>query len=140
MKTRLLPALLLAFLVVLLSGCGGAAGGISKTDEMTEYGAAVRWNRWDDAWSFVDPAVRSERPLTDLERARFGQVQVSGYEVQNRTITPDGLQLDQAVDIRVINVHTQVERVMTDHQHWTFDPALKRWWLTSGLPEFSGAH
>ena len=135
MNLRALPVLLLALVLALLAACGGT-GGTKRTDAMTEYEAAVRWNEFDDAWAFVDPAVRAERPLSDLERERFRQIQVTGYSLRNRTITPDGLTLEQAVEIRLVNRHTQVERVITDHQSWKYDPEAKRWWLTSGLPNF----
>jgi len=136
MNRRLLPALLLAVVALLLAACG-AAGGTRKTDPMTEYGAAVRWNDFDQAWMYVDPAVRAERPLSDLERSRFRQVQVTGYDVRATHMTPDGLHLEQVVEIRLVNVNTQVERTLTDHQTWTYDPVVKTWWLTSGLPDFN---
>lgn len=136
MNRRLASTLLLALVLALLAACGGM-GGTSKTDEMTGYGAFVRWNDFDAAWNFVDPAVRAERPLTDLERERFRHIQVTGYELRNRTVSADGLGLEQAVAIRVVNVHTQVERTFTDHQRWKYDPESKHWWLVSGLPDFS---
>lgn len=136
MNRRLLPALLLAFVALLLAACGGS-GGQRKTDAMTEYGAAVRWNDFDQAWIYVDPKVRAERPLTDLERSRFRQIRVTGYDLRASHISPDGLHLEQVVEIRLVNVNTQVERTITDHQSWTYDPALKTWWLVSGLPDFS---
>jgi hypothetical protein len=135
MNRRALPVLLLAFVLALLAACGGT-GGTKRTDAMTEYAAAVRWNDFDAAWAFVDPAVRVERPLSDVERERFRQIQVTGYDLRSRTVSPDGLLLEQVVEIRLVNRHTQVERVMTDHQRWTYDAEAKRWWLTSGLPDF----
>ena len=134
--TRRLPALLLALVALLLAGCAASAGGTKRTDAMTEYSSAVRWNEFDDAWTFVDPAVRSERPLSDVERERFRQVQVTGYNELSRTISPDGLTLEQVVEIRLVNRNTQVERTLTDHQRWKYDPEAKRWWLVSGLPDF----
>jgi hypothetical protein len=133
---RLLPALLLALVALLLAACAASTGGTKKLDAMTEYAAAVRWNEFDDAWSFVDPAVRAERPLSDVERERFRQIQVTGYDERNRTMAPDGMSLEQVVEIRLLNRHTQVERTLTDHQRWTYDPVMKRWWLVSGLPDF----
>src|SRR5688572_24360123 len=90
MIRRSLPALLLAFVAVLLAACGASVGGTKKTDAMTEYSAAVRWNEFDSAWAFVDPEVRAERPLSDLERERFRQVQVTGYNELSRSMSPDG--------------------------------------------------
>ena len=135
MNLRTLPVLLLALVLALLAACA-STGGTKRTDAMTEYEAAVRWNEFDDAWAFVDPAVREERPLSDLERERFRQIQVTGYGLRSRTISPDGLHLEQVVEIRLVNRHTQVERVLTDHQTWKYDAEAKRWWLTSGLPDF----
>jgi hypothetical protein len=136
MPRRLLPALLLALVALLLAACAASVGGTKRTDAMTEYAAAVRWNEFDSAWAFVDPAVRAERPLSDLERERFRQVQVTGYDERTRTISPDGLTLEQVVEIRLVNRNTQVERSLTDHQRWKYDPVAKRWWLVSGLPDF----
>jgi hypothetical protein len=136
MNRRLLPALLLAFVALLLAACGGS-GGQRKTDAMTEYGAAVRWNDFDQAWIYVDPKVRAEQPLSDLERSRFRQIRVTGYDVRASHMTPDGMQLEQVVEIRLVNVNTQVERTIVDHQRWTFDPANKVWGLVSGLPDFN---
>jgi hypothetical protein len=138
MNRSRLATLLLALAICLLTACGaGAAGGKKHVDEMTGYGTFVRWNDFDKAWGFVDPVVRAERPLTDLERSRFRQIQVTGYELRNQTMSPDGLSLEQVVEIRVVNVHTQVERIVTDHQRWTYDPDTKHWWLVSGLPDFN---
>ena len=136
MIRRCLPALLLAFVAVLLAACGASVGGTKKTDAMTEYSAAVRWNEFDTAWAFVDPEVRAERPLSDLERERFRQVQVTGYNELSRSMSPDGLTLEQVVEIRLVNRNTQVERTLTDHQRWRYDAVAKRWWLVSGLPDF----
>ena len=136
MNRRLLPALLVAFLALLLVACGGG-GTKSKTDAMSEYGAAVRWNDFDAAWLFVSPEIRAARPLTDLERSRFKQIQVTGYQELGRRMAPDGVQFDQDVEIHVVNRNTQVERAFTDHQHWTYDPEAKLWWLVSGLPDFN---
>ncbi|MGH8030234.1 MAG: hypothetical protein ACREO3_09895 [Arenimonas sp.] len=136
MTRRALTALILACVLALLVACAASAGGTKRTDAMTEYAAAVRWNDFDKAWDFIDPAVRAEKPLSDLERERFRQIQVTAYDVRNRTITPDGLVLEQTVEIRLVNRNTQVERSLTDHQRWAYDPIAKIWWLTSGLPDF----
>ena len=45
--------------------------------------------------------------------------------------------VEQTVEIRLVNRNTQIERSVIDHQRWRYDPATKRLWLTSGLPDFS---
>jgi hypothetical protein len=82
----------------------------------------------------VDPEVLKARPLSDVERERYRQFQVSGYEVRVSQQLSD-VEYEQQVEIRLVNRHTQVERVITDRQTWRWDPEAKRWWLVSGLPK-----
>ncbi len=134
MKIRLL---LLGCLLscLALAACGGTLGGTrNHTDAMTEYGAAIRWNEFDDAQAYLEPGQSAT--LTDLERERFKQLQVTGYEVKSSRDTADGGR-EQDVEIRVVNRNTQLERTVMDHQRWRWDAAAKRYWLTSGLPDFS---
>jgi hypothetical protein len=120
-----------------LAACDATLGGTrTRTDAMTEYGAAIRWNEFDTALNFLDPAQAAARPLTDLERERFKQLQVTGYEVKSARDTADG-GIEQDVEIRVVNRNTQRERSIIDHQRWRWDAEAKRYLLTSGLPDFS---
>ena len=128
---------LLFLLVMLLAGCPDSIPRKPTTDNLlADYAAAIRWNEFDKAVDFIDPAQRVAQPLTDLERERFKQLQVTGYEVKDRDAGADG-SITQVVEIRLVNRNTQVERSFIDRQSWRFDPAAKRLWLTSGLPDFS---
>ena len=118
-----------------MSACAGTGGDKVRQSALSEYGAAIRWGEFDRAQEFVDPIHRAEHPITDLDRERFKLIQVSGYEVKHASATADGLQ--QTVEIRVINKLTQSERTLTDRQTWRWDEAGKRFWLMSGLPDFS---
>ncbi|HMB57136.1 MAG TPA: hypothetical protein VKM35_07985 [Arenimonas sp.] len=124
------PALLL-----LLVACGSGNVKNSPDKVFFDYNGAIRWSEFDQAWAFVDPAVRIEKPLTDLERERFKQIQVTGYEVKSRDDSQPGI-IDQVVEIRLIGKNTQAERTILDHQTWRWDEAGKHWWLMSGLPNF----
>jgi hypothetical protein len=137
--TTTLPSLLrpLLFLSLLvLAACGGKVMSKQSAQEynLRGYASAIRWNEFGTAWNFVDPKLREEQALTELEKERFKQIQVTGYEVKDMQLTQDGLALVQVVEIRLVGKHTQVERTITDRQTWRFDPEAKRWWLTSGLP------
>ena len=135
MKT--LPRLLACLLLCGLVACTAAPSKLNPRDAaLTEYGFALRWSEFDQAMAFLDPQVRLQHPLSDLEKERLKQIQVTGYEVKDRHASSDG-GLEQTVEIRLINRNTQLERSITDHQAWRWDAEGKRYWLTSGLPDFS---
>jgi hypothetical protein len=126
----------LLMVLLALAGCPDTSRKSSADNLLTDYGVAIRWNEFDKALDYLDPAQREAQPLTDLERERFKQVQVTGYEVKDRRVAADG-SVEQAVEIRLVNRNTQRERSFVDHQAWRFDPVARRLWLTSGLPDFS---
>jgi hypothetical protein len=104
-----------------------------------DYASTIHWSEFDKAVAFLDPEWLKEHPVTDLDLARYKQVQVSGYDVRTVTLQPDG-SFDQVVEIRLINLNTQTERMITDHQHWRWDVPTKHWWLTTGLPDITASN
>src|SRR3546814_2056753 len=80
----------------------------------------------------VDPKVRKEHPLSDLEWSRFAQVQITSYKVQASGPTADG-DLAQVAQIGVVSKLSQAERVVTAQELWHWDDEAKRWWLVSGF-------
>lgn len=123
----------LALLLPLLAACASKGPDMKLLEKtMDEYAIVVRWDDIDGAYEFVDPKVREERPMTALERERLKQVQVTGYEVK-RTALLGPERMRQMVEIRLVNRHTQVERIIVDDQIWRWDEEGKRWWLASGL-------
>ncbi len=137
MKTRLLLIANLLLACLALAACDATMGGArARSDAMTEYGAAVRWNEFERAMTFLDPAEVAMHPFTDLERERLKQLQITGYTVK-ATRDAEDAGLEQDVEIRVVNRNTQRERIVMDHQRWRWDAAAKRYWLESGLPDFT---
>lgn len=98
------------------------------------YTAAIRWNDIDTAESMLDPAYRQAHPHSDLERARYEQVQISGYRELRSTAEAQD-RVAREVEARVINRNTQAERTVRVRESWRWDPQAKRWWLASGLPD-----
>jgi len=128
--------LLIACLLVLVA-CGGMpTTGAARDNMLTDYGAAIRWNEFDKAQDYIDPAIRQQQPMSELETERLKQIQVTGYEVKTRDVAADG-SIVQTVEIRVVNRNTQIERIVTDRQTWRRDATGKQYWLVSGLPDFS---
>lgn len=101
-----------------------------------KYASAIRWSEFEMAWGHVEPSYRTDNPLTDLEKERFKQIQITGYDKKSTDFLPDG-SMEQSVEIRLINRNTQTERVVIDIQVWRWDEKAKRWWLTTGLPSFN---
>ncbi len=102
-----------------------------------KYASSIRWNEFEMAWGYVDPEYRNVNPLTDLEIERLKQIQVVGYTEKTMDVLENG-NVEIRVEIRLVNRNTQAERVMVDTQVWRWDVEGKRWWLTTGLPDFSG--
>lgn len=123
--------------VLLLAGCATDQRASALTQTLNAYASAVRWGDMASARQFVDPAIRSAHPLSALDRQRYEQVKVSEYD-EGAGPVPDGPdEVKQSVHIGLINVHTQTERSIVDHQRWRYDPEKKHWWLMSGLPDIT---
>ncbi len=132
------PSLLLRFaalcLLSLLVACGGAAGKRTPRDQaLYDYVSAVRWSDFDRAVTFIDPVTKETSPMSATDLERYKQFQITGYEVRTAD-SPSETEYEQVVEVRMINKHTQAERVVTDRQRWRWDEEAKRWWLVTGLP------
>lgn len=104
------------------------------TDTLLVYAKAVRWNDFELASESVDPLLANKEGFTEQDEAYYKRFQVSGY-TEKYSERPSFDIYDQRVELRIIDVDSQTERTKTDHQTWRYDPMLKRWWLTSGLPK-----
>jgi len=133
----LLSVLLLALLATLASPADAAKrrqrAGLEQAQEA--WSSAVRWSEFEAAWEMVDPALRAERPLTELELERYRQLQVSSYREGGNGVLDDGIVV-RNVEIGVVNRHTQAERSVRYQERWRWDPQAKRWWNAAGLPDF----
>ncbi len=128
--------------VVLLLGMAVAAqaAGPSRslrnklTQTQDAYVAAVRWSDFEAAEGFVDPEYRQAHPLSELQRERYRQIQVSNYRERSNGIAPDGA-IERRVEMGVINRNTLAERTVMVTERWRWDPEAKRWWQAQGLPD-----
>lgn len=120
--------------IALLAGCATTSRDQALDQAQYAWSAAIRWGDFDGAWQMVDPAWRDAHPLTDLERARYDQVQVSFYRDAGGTVGAGTAQ--RAVEIGVVNRHTLEERQLRHVEHWRWDEAAGTWWITDGLPDF----
>ena len=98
------------------------------------YVAAVRWGDFEKAEGFIDPLYLQQHPLTDLQRERYRQLQVSSYRERSAGVGADG-SIERRVEMGVINRNTQAERTVLVTERWRWDPEAKRWWQMQGLPD-----
>lgn len=130
-------ATLLCLLLALLAGCASTSGDRNQLESsLFRYAGAIRFNSIEAAYQYVDPKLREGKPMRALDFERYAQVQFTGYTVK-ASETPVPGELRQTVEVRLINIHTQVERVMTVQEHWRWDADARRWWLSSGLPDIT---
>lgn len=139
MRTFLSPLLLVlaAVFANLFAAADAVAVGRGGKLEQAQaaWSSSVRWSDFESAWQLVDPALRAERPLTELELERYRQLQVSSYREGGNGELDDGTVV-RAVEIGVVNRHTQAERTVRYQERWRWDPKSKRWWQMAGLPDF----
>ena len=106
-----------------------------RLQEMQELWAkSIRWGEYDTALALVDPQVRGQHSLSDLERTRYQQVEVSGYSEVTSQVDANGV-VARVVELRVINRNTMGERTSRYTEHWRWDDRAKRWWNMDGLPD-----
>ena len=139
LRAPLAARLLAGTLLALLAGCATTSRDQALHEAQYAWSAAIRWGDFDGAWQLVDPAWRAAHPMSDLERARYDQVQVSFYREAGQRM--EGDMVVRPVAIGVVNRHTQQERQLDEVERWRWDPAAERWWIADGLPDFwSGDH
>lgn len=125
---------LLIAAALLLAGCASTQSRDRALQEAQyAWSAAIRWGDFEGALNLVDPAWREAHPLTDLERARFKQVQISAYRDVGASIEGDTARRD--IQVGVINRHTLRERQLRHVEEWRWDRVAETWWVTNGLPD-----
>jgi len=131
-------ALLLALGCLLLTACAGGPGTRAEALDraLYAYSAAIRWNQFEVAAESIDPATLARQPLTAFELERLQQNRITGYQVIASRPSTDG-GVVREVELRIVNIHTQVERVLRVRETWRWDDASRRWLQTEGLPRFA---
>ncbi len=132
---RLLFRCLLLCCLVLLAGCpesGGKTGALDRNQ--IDYSAAIRWGNFEGAWNLIDPKVREEHPLTDIDFSRYKQIQISSYRELGSRVLENG-DVVREIEIGVVNKYNLTERTVRYREQWHYDAERKMWWQMSGLPD-----
>jgi hypothetical protein len=134
---RRIALLALALAVSLLSGCAKDVRADALTRTTNAYASAIRWGDFAGAQGFLDADYADAHPISSIEQSRLSQLRVTGYD-EGGGPRPDGdNEVTQTVQISVVNINTQSERTLVDHQRWRYDTEKHKWWLMTGLPDFS---
>ena len=134
---RRIPSILLVLSILLLAACATNDRSNSLTTTLESYAGVLRWGDFASGAQFIDPKVRAKHPLTDLDLARYKQVRVTDYNDDAGAVPISLTEVQQTVKIGLVNIHTQSERSIIDHQIWRYDEKTKHWWLISGLPDIT---
>lgn len=133
-------ALLMALLAV-LTACNPVQR-IKDRQQFDDLNAAtdtfrklIRWGYYDQAAKYVR-ARDGSAPAPDLaEAARF---KVTHYTVTNTLVSDDKQDAEVIATIEYYELESGIAKTIRSQQIWWFEPAEKRWYLSSGLPDFVG--
>jgi type II secretory pathway pseudopilin PulG len=129
---RWTPLLLAA---LLLAGCTGAQQRerLSTLDEaLRQFGAALRWARYMDAYAYV--RVRNgENPPPDF--SRYDNFRITSYEIQRSLIDEETRQAIVSIEIGYYHDAQGALRKASDKQIWYYEDETKRWYLDGDLPQ-----
>jgi hypothetical protein len=120
-------------LAAVLSGCASTSQGSALQQAQYAWSAAIRWGDFEGAMTLVDPEYLEANPVTDLELARYAQVQISGYTVLAERAGDAMAQRE--IEIGVINRHTMAERKQRYTERWRWDAGDEAWYIVDGLPD-----
>ena len=102
-------------------------------DTSKNYGKALLWGHYEAANLYRQPEVAS-RQKPDFEKLR--NIKVTQYDVRQMTVSDNGLRIDQEAEIAYYHRDKVIVKTLRDQQVWEFDTGDRRWYLTTGLPEF----
>jgi hypothetical protein len=120
-----------------LAGCATQKRSDTLTTTLNAYASTLRWGDFASGAQFIEPKMRLAHPVSAFDKSLYQQVRVSDYDSGAGPVPLDDADVQQTVKIGLINVHTQSERTIVDHQTWHYDEKTRHWWLTSGLPDIT---
>lgn len=119
-------------IAVLFSACAHDYQLMKMDEQVSAYGAAIRWNLFKKALGYqAEPTGKSPDWKT------LQELKVTEYRVVSRDTFPSGKVLMQTAEIRYIPAGSVVEKALIDNQRWHFDEDSERWVIETGLPNFN---
>ena len=132
---RILSAILLFALAALLSSCQSfqdvkqkkVYSNLSKT-----FRQAILWSDFEYASEFLAEGYKKNEKVDPV----YDEIKVTAFEEKRMVVDPEINTIEQVAEIRYYWVDRMVEKSITEHFIWEWDPEAKNWFLISGLPKF----
>jgi len=121
----------LLVMFLLMSACSHDYDLMRMEEQVSGYGAAIRWNLFKKAVAYLDPA-----PSPSPDWQSLAEIKVTSYTPQFRELLPSGKVMMQSVEIRYLPPGSVVEKSLLDQQRWHLQEGSERWVLETGLPRF----
>jgi len=134
MIRHLKTLLLLLVVASLLPACAGMErrDRISKLEKsIREYGAALRWARYSDAYDFL---LARDGSKPELRLDGFDNYRVARMDVIRSDLNPEDTEAMTHVIIRYYKDTSGTIQEMREVQDWWYNEELERWFLDGNLP------
>lgn len=127
----------LSLLVMLIAGCR-AVKDMQRLDSFNDvavdYKLAMRWSDFEVVNSYrkdqkTDDSFEKIKALKDT-------VQVISYDVRDLTVSQDGSEVRQVVEIHYYRLDTLIEKTVKVIEVWEYDEDPGKWVIKGELPEF----
>ena len=122
--------------VLLVVGCAAISNKAKLSqfaDTAKSYGKALLWGHYEAANLYRKPE------LVKIEKPNFEElknIKVAQYDIKDMNMSDDGLRVDQVAEITYFHRDRMILKTLRDQQVWEFDTESRRWYLTTGMPEF----
>ena len=126
--------LLLLLVTSLLPGCAGMErrDRISKLEKsIRDYGAALRWARYSDAYDFI---LWRDGTKPDLRLDGFDNYRVARMDVIRSDLNADETEAKTYVIIKYYKDTSGTIQEIKQTQDWWYSEEGKRWFLEGDLP------
>ena len=132
---RILTAIILFALAALLSSCQSFQDVKQKkqySNLSQTFRQAILWSDFEYASEFLADGYKKNEKVEPV----YDEIKVTAFEEKRMVVDTEINTIEQVAEIRYYWVDRMVEKSITEHFIWEWDPEAKKWFLISGLPKF----
>jgi len=96
------------------------------------YRQAISWSEFMVAATFLKNENEAQ---VEAQIEHLNNFKVTAYELRTMTVLEENARVRQVVKISYFKKDDLVVKSMADDQLWEYDPTLRTWQLTTGLPK-----